>query len=245
MDIPKKIAYYVSERGMEGKRIRKLSHFFEKELLFIIQYTGSREFIDYINRTTKLNIKSFCDFNKFHPSELKLVSIYVHLLRNLWIKRFIEKHNILSEGAKVNLGFLIWEWEIDKLGIYNYLAAKYKDLIITPILGKTIFASRNEPLPVFTPRDTIYVFENIGSTVKKIYHKKEKEVKNILKILKAILISNYPTEYQNLESKLESREIDELYTGFILSFPELREFSLSLSKRKCLFLLQSFQSILK
>ena len=32
MDIPKKIAYYVSGRGMEGKRIRKLSYFFEKEL---------------------------------------------------------------------------------------------------------------------------------------------------------------------------------------------------------------------
>ena len=32
VDIPKKIAYYVSERGMEGKRIKKLSYFFEKEL---------------------------------------------------------------------------------------------------------------------------------------------------------------------------------------------------------------------
>jgi len=32
IDVPKKIAYYVSERGMEGKRIKKLSYFFEKEL---------------------------------------------------------------------------------------------------------------------------------------------------------------------------------------------------------------------
>ncbi len=223
-------------------------YFFEKELLFIIQYTSSRKFIDYINSITKLRIRSFCDFNKFHPSELSLVSIYVHLIRNLWIKRFLETHNILVKGTKVNLGFLIWEWEIDKLGIYSYLATKYEELKITPILGKTIFASKNKPLPVFTHSDTVYIFENIIKTAEKLQFKKEKEIKNMIKLLKLILISNYRKNYENLEleSKLRrSKEINQWYNGYILSFPQLQRFSLSLTKHKCLFLLYHLKNILE
>ena len=37
IDVPKKIAHYVSERGMEGKRTRKLTYFFERELAKIPQ----------------------------------------------------------------------------------------------------------------------------------------------------------------------------------------------------------------
>lgn len=188
-----------------------------REFLQVIKHIGSIKFIKFIKNVLDWKGDSFGDFNKFHPDDIRLLTIYIHLIKGWIIRAYLIKNGII-DNRRLNLGIFMWETEVYKIGIFQWMAEHNSNLSITPILGKTIFYEKNKPLPVFDPKITICIFENFRDIILKLVNKKDKEIKKYVELLVTILMENYS---ENITYKVAYKHGRNLFKQQELSFPKL------------------------
>jgi len=101
-------------------------------------------------------ISSISDFNWNHPPQNKIKVLFTHIYNSWSVVKYIEK-NIKGLDGNTNIYALLWENDIDKLGIIKYYFKNVKLCGFTPILGKTqrIHKSSIESLE----KETICIFD--------------------------------------------------------------------------------------
>jgi len=209
------------------------------EFLKTLQYVSSKDFLKFIRERLGLEIKDYTEFNRYHPEELKLVSIFVHLVRCYIIWNKFLSIGLLKNNEHVNLGFLIWETEVDKLGLFHKLATGNKKITLTAMLGKSCMVNRNKPVPVFREGETINFFEEEPVIVKKLLQKNKTEIKIYENILLTILKENYNFSV----AKGVSKKIKDFIKGFSLNNPSLEINSLSKSASRVLYYIVKLKEI--
>lgn len=166
-----------------------------KEFLQAVRYIGSRQFIAFLRDVINWTGNSVSDFNKFHPEDMRLLTVYVHLLRGWSIRQYLLESGIFDKP--VNLGFLMWETEVDKLGVFQWMAQHIPMMTITPILCRSITSQKNTPIPVFEPEKTIYIFDDMEKTLLKLANKQDREIKVYIEILSTIMAENYTNDFNH------------------------------------------------
>ena len=141
-------------------------HLLSTDFLQSIKFIGSEEFLAIARNNLNLSIRGFGDFNKYHPKDIRLLSTFVHLVRGWLISDYLKKQKII-DGSSVNLGFIIWETEVDKLGLFYRISAQNEGMDLTPIMGRTIFTSKAEPIPTFGPK-ALNAFDSIPDLILKL-----------------------------------------------------------------------------
>ena len=94
------------------------------------------------------------------------MTTFVHLVRGWLISDYLKKQKII-DGSSVNLGFIIWETEVDKLGLFYRISAQNEGMDLTPIMGRTICTSKAEPIPTFGPK-ALNAFDSIPDLILKL-----------------------------------------------------------------------------
>ncbi len=197
---------------------------FSKEFLEVIEFVGSNEFIKYVNRFFSKQIKGYCDFNRYHPRERRLLALYSHIITAWTIVRYLRREQKITKDNPVNSGFLIWETELDKLGVYRHYARPQDGLSVTPMLGKTITFSKSffkeEPLPVFQEKGTVVVFNSTQDIIQRFskgthnssFH--TDEFRKYFEILSCILMSNYNRDISFKTAWVEGKQyVDHFQVG--------------------------------
>jgi hypothetical protein len=182
------------------------------EFLETVKFVGSKEFIAFIKDKLDYKINNFCDFNKYHPYNIRLLSIFTHLIRNWMLYNYMEEKQLLN--ARVNLGFIIWETEVDKLGFFVKLSSEKQNIILTPILGRTIFCGKNRVIPVFEYEKTLNVFDEWPDIILKLASKDDQEIEKYIEILSTILAENYQ---EDIELKIAYKKGIDLFHQLKLS----------------------------
>ncbi len=173
------------------------------DFLQVVRYVGGHEFIEFLKNVLNWRGKSVSDFNKFHPADMRFLSTYVHLLRGWAIRAYLLDNGILSKP--VSVGFLIWETEVDKLGVFRWMAQRNPMMRVMPILGKSISFRRRCTIPVFEPSKTVYTFDEMHSTISKLHNKQPSEIEQYIRILRTILAENYDDEVSRKVAYKEGR----------------------------------------
>lgn len=178
-----------------------------KELLEQLKYIDSKSFSNKIKDFIGIRIKNLDSFNKHHPN--KLVALFDHVIRGFMIVDYID-NNLLKNN--MNISFLLWETEFDKLGLYLGLKARTKknEINIHPILGKTIYYKFPKVIPTMKPKETIYMYDDYNNLEQKIIKKSRKENKKYSEIIKIILKDIYNIEITKnfLENIVSSEKKD-------------------------------------
>jgi hypothetical protein len=132
---------------------------FSRDFLKVLTYMESDDFLRVASEWSGIRIRSMLDFSRHHPLAKRGMSIYVHIVRGWLVRKFLEERGSLSKETAV-IGFLIWETEVDKLGVLYQLSTGRRKVI--PLLGRSIYSSRGKPVPVFSPGSTLNLFGERG-----------------------------------------------------------------------------------
>jgi len=164
---------------------------FTEELLEALVYIGSDEFFKYLNLHLKWKGSDIGDFNKSREQKDKLKSLFVHLARGWCIRGHLLDGIFKNKNGKVALGFLIWQDEVDKLGVVNYMKEHCAtNMAIIPILGKNIMISKKNPVPTFDHEKTVCLFDDSIKAIKMIINKTNKELSQYINIMTTIMVNN-------------------------------------------------------
>jgi hypothetical protein len=192
---------------------------FSKEFLSIFRYISNSDFIQYANDQLKLNVKSYSDYCRFHPVELRLLNIYVHVARSyvIW-KEKIEKMLPKEGEAPLKLGILIWETEVDKLGFFHWQRFENSaNIELSVALGGTLMADKHRALPVF---DSSKALDILGEKVE-IYRKICSMNSRELKLYREVLRTIRHVVYGHNVSQYETDSCRNLIEGISLTDPKL------------------------
>ena len=217
---------------------------FSIHLLDAIKYIESRDFIEFINANFTKDIKNFGDFNRYHPADRQLLAIHVHVMTAWMILTYLEKTKALHESSGKHLGFILWETEADKLGIYYYYCTKYRNIECVPVLGKTILyrkAWTKFPLPVYIEETTLALCDSVLATMLKLQEKDNEswhESKMYYELISAILVSNYDQHIPFRTSCLKGKDIVRHY-----EINENRQIRLGKYSYASIFLLKELRNI--
>lgn len=178
-----------------------LDNYFDKEdwvskdFIETLKYIASKKYFNLLRKEFGIQIASISDFNKHHPYDEKIKNIVTHIYRSWCIVKYISRNIELSKPK--NISSIFWELEVDKLGVMtHYLKNNNNDNInFFSILGRTHHFKRNIPVPVFIDNETICMFDDKKSMIKKAivsmpYLKKFNE------LLTSVLL-----QYENIEWK--------------------------------------------
>ncbi|MDH5415558.1 MAG: hypothetical protein OEW87_15585 [Flavobacteriaceae bacterium] len=187
-------------------------NFLSADFLETVKFIGSSKFITFVRDRLNLRINSFRDFNKLHPEDIRLLSMYVHLVRGWIIHNYMKENELLN--TPVNLGFIIWETEVDKLGFFVKLSSESQNILLTPILGKSILFGKNRPIPVFEPANTLNIFDEFPNIILKLANTNDKAVRKYIETLSTILAKNYE---ENIDLKIAYKEGTHLFLQWALS----------------------------
>lgn len=192
------------------------------EYVSSLKYLNSEKFKEYVNKNNNgLKLNNISDFNKYHPENLKIVALVTHIYKAWEVRKKIDQIILEKKIDKCNLGFLFWETEFDKMGIYKMYAMSNSSINnVNFYLGKTLIDKRKKPIPVYEPLKTLNVFEESEEiSLRKIANLNDDECTIIQGILKSILYDNYQIKIdndklvENSKSKLKSLEICSNFQG--------------------------------
>lgn len=158
------------------------------EFLATIQYVGSREYFEYLRSEWRLPIDTIGDFNRHHPPDSRLLTIFTHLIGAWQVYKDLGALGHLSNtGRRRELGVVLWETEVDKLGVYKYIVEQRPFIGMCAILGKTVFGDDNRPLPVFEANIAIPIFASRAQLCVGFGRSSRKALGRYESILRAIL----------------------------------------------------------
>lgn len=183
------------------------------DFLETVKYIGSERFIRFLRDRFGMKIRNFHDFNKFFPEDMKLLNIYDHLIRGCIISRYLRENKIIDDEPLI-LGFMIWETEVAKLGLFQRISEHADNIVLTPIIGKTIYCGKNKTIPVYDPKDTLYIFEKGTDILLKLAKKNDRELRKYIEILTTILEQNYRDK---IDLKFASTEGYNLFQRYVIS----------------------------
>lgn len=198
---------------LEQRAILSSVSLLSPDFLELVQYVGSGSFLSYIRNQLGLDVQSYAEFNRFHPEELRLVSVLVHLIQGYVVWQNLLSQELADINEDFNLGLLVWETGVDKLGLFHRLAVDRQSISLTVLLGKTCMIKRNTPLPAFDSEESINLFDGIPETCRKLSRLNRPEVSVYEDILLTILLSNY--EF----AEPEDQEIERFVKGLSLNYP--------------------------
>jgi hypothetical protein len=170
----------------------------EENFIDTLSYLGNQEFYNNVYDVSKHNINGIQDFNKYHKKDKAVMTLITHVFKAWEVREYILNHIKSSSKEKMNIGFIFWEVEYDKWGIYNRTAKDDKIEELTLLIGKSIFGKENffskyKPIPVFT-RDALGVFDEKQEILEKITRHNKTQVKALIEIISTILQDNYKVE---------------------------------------------------
>jgi hypothetical protein len=179
-----------------------------RDFLSSIQYIAGDDFQKKCRRILGDNHWTWQKCNRYHPEDLRLVSIYVHTVRGYIMWHFLQEelNNRTSEVShSLRVGFLIWETEMAKLAVFDQLSSQrpISRLVLSPILGRTILLPRGKPLPVFEPDKTIALFSDLRASLKLLCQQDKQHNRLLSSILNTVLDANYGGAKQQTKSDLE------------------------------------------
>ena len=182
-----------------------------------LNYLNSKEFYKEVEIISKKRVKGIQDFNKFHPKEKSVMTLVTHVFKAWEVREYILEYIKTNVKDKINIGFVFWQLEYDKWGIYSRTAKDKKINELRLIIGKTVycrnyFFQKLVPIPVFIPNETIGLFDVKESIFEKIVSKHSKaHVIALIEIITAILKDNYEEEIKS--KKHLSNESEDLISS--------------------------------
>lgn len=210
----------------------------DKEFIDSLYFLGTKDFYDYINESSSIGLKSIADFNILHPKDSKILTLITHIFKAWDVRDYLLNHLKSSGSEKMNIGFVFWEVEFDKWGIYKRIAERQDVDKVTLFIGKTIYSSvkSKEPLVVFLD-DALSIFEDKAIILEKVSKIDNEELNIIIGILITILRDNYSLSFDKKTILEDSKEaIDSLITGSVSFGRVYNEIKESLSdEEKVLF----------
>jgi hypothetical protein len=171
------------------------------QFLEMLRYVGSEEHRRYLLLKHGLKVRSIDDFNKYHPKESRLVVLFTHIVGSWKILRDLEERGFLHS----RLGFILWETEGDKLGVYRSMLHARADGELAVALGKTLFARRRVPLPVAEFDSALCVFVDPSRQWRVLATSSKKALARYVAILRAILRDNYGFDAARKDMRSEGR----------------------------------------
>jgi hypothetical protein len=169
------------------------------EFIETLKYIGSKRYFDFLSENFGVKINSISDFNKFSPTEDKIMEIFLHICKSWSTINYLEKNIDFSKSMKISIIF--WEWEVEKLGVIKHYLEKKgeKNIKLYTISGKTQMLNKNKPIPDIENK-TICIFGDEKSTIMEAATKYKSFLKKYNSILRTVL-----SMYENVKEK-EIRE---------------------------------------
>lgn len=164
-----------------------------QEFLETIKYIGSTEYFNYLKTEWKSKVASYNDFNRYHPTDTRLLVTFTHLFWSWQVYKHLKEENIITRAGSstLDLGFIFWETEVDKLGVFKKIAEDNSNVKLSIILGKTILDKKKKPIPVFEPNFALNLFQKITTNFDKINNSPKNVIRKNISILEVILRDNY------------------------------------------------------
>lgn len=169
------------------------SELIEESFIDTLNYLGKSEFYSEVYEISKSNIRGIQDFNKFHPKDKSVMTLITHVFKAWEVREYILNYIEQSSKEKMNIGFIFWEVEYDKWGIYNRTAKDDKINELTLLIGKSILGKNLKPIAVYT-RDALGLFDEKEAILEKITKHSKEQVSILLEIVSTILQDNYSVE---------------------------------------------------
>ncbi len=198
----------------------------EEKFIDTLSYLGHKNFYSQVKSISKYKIKGIQDFNKYHGKDKLIMTLITHVFKAWEVREYILEYIKNSNKEKMNIGFIFWEVEFDKWGIFDRTSKNDEIQEVALFIGKSIYGkenifSRYKPIPVFT-NDALGVFDEKHEILEKITKHSNKQVKILNSILTAILHDNYDEVFTKRDLMSQSIEfIDSLNTSdnqFISSY---------------------------
>lgn len=160
--------------------------------LQMLRYIGSRRYFDYLQSDFGIEVGGIEDFNIYHAPDDKLLTIFTHLIRGWQISKRVK--SMIEQTSSSKFGFIFWETEFDKLGVFKKLAEDY-NLNVSFILGRTILDDRKRPLPI--ANNALMMFDDESARLEAISRFSRVGVKKHVSIVECILRDNYGKAFDN------------------------------------------------
>ena len=189
-----------------------------KDFIESLVYVGSKKYFDFLWDELKIKITSISDFNKFHPVDERIKDIFTHIYKARCIVNYIENDEDLIRQPELNISTILWEWEVEKLGIIKHYSNKKENIIFHPVLGITQMLNKTIPVPVFIENETICIFDSEQSIINKAL--------TFIPFLKKynLLLESVLSLYDTIERKSRKDIIEngkKQWTSFITSYGDI------------------------
>ena len=163
----------------------------EASFIDAITHLDSKIFYNKVFDISKKKIQGLQDFNKFHPEKFRVLTLVTHIFKAWEVREYLLDYIQKSENKTMNVGFIFWEAEYDKWGIYNQTSEDERIDELTLLIGKSILTRKKNPIAVFVPEETIGVFDEKAAILQKITTHDKKHISRLIKIVSTILQDNY------------------------------------------------------
>lgn len=162
----------------------------EASFIDAITHLDSKIFYNKVFDISKKKIQGLQDFNKFHPEKFRVLTLVTHIFKAWEVREYLLDYIQKSENKTMNVGFIFWEAEYDKWGIYNQTSEDERIDELTLLIGKSILTRKKNPIAVFVPA-AIGVFDEKAAILQKITTHDKKHISRLIKIVSTILQDNY------------------------------------------------------
>ena len=169
----------------------------DDEFTKALEHLGSDSFYLEVKNKTKIKLKGIQDFNKHYEKKDKFITLITHIFKAWEVRQYLLNHILNSEKVNVNVGFIFWEVQFDKWGIYDKASEEEKVNKVSLLIGKSIVDSNKNPVPVFKHK-AIGLFESEVEILTKIINYSDEHIKILMSIITAILQDNYNENIDDL-----------------------------------------------
>lgn len=163
----------------------------DKDFIDSILYLGDKEFYKGIKIFSGIEVSGIQDFNVYHkPEKIKPLAFITHVFKAWEVREYILKKIESTNKSDYVIGFLFWEVEYDKWGIYEKIGRDERVKESNIMLGKTQLDKDGIPIPVFNEK-AINIFDRKEDLLSKINDHTKDNIKKLMEIVTSILQDNY------------------------------------------------------
>lgn len=179
-----------------------------------LNYLCSKEFINEVLITSGQRITGIEDFNKFHPKERSIMTLFTHIYKAWEVREYVLNYISESKMSTNNIGFIFWEVEFDKWGIYSRTAKENTINELALFIGKSLYDKKMKPIPVFT-NEALGIFDDCSIIFEKVTKHSKIQVSTLIEIITAILKDNYNEEILSKKALLaeSTKVINSLFSS--------------------------------